>query len=156
VTTDPHGTAQQGMDRPEPATDLAAKLNRLFGLHRRPDGRRYTLRDVSKAVSDDGIPLSASYLSQLVTGRRENPSGAVLRGLARFFATDVSYFLGEPAQVELIEANLALQQVVRDRRVRDIAVRAAQLSPTSLRALAAFIDHLESSTPPSRARRSPL
>ncbi|MDQ1287030.1 MAG: hypothetical protein QG622_595 [Actinomycetota bacterium] len=132
---------------------LAEKLDRLFDLHRRPDGKKCSLRDVAKGVTEAGVPLSASYLSQLLTGQRDNPSGAVLQGLARYFRVDVGYFLGENEEVERIDAHLALIQVMRDREVRDIAVRAAQLTPASLRALTAFIEHLETSPASRRSRR---
>jgi transcriptional regulator with XRE-family HTH domain len=135
------------------ADSLAGKLGRLFDLHRRPDGRKYSLREVAKGVSEGGVPLSASYLSQLITGQRDNPSGAVLKGLARFFRVDVGYFLGEPGDVERIDAHLALRQVMRDREIRDLAVRASQLTPASLRALTAFIEHLETSPAAARRRR---
>lgn len=139
--------------RPESADSLADKLNRLLDLHRRPDGRRHSLRDVAKGVAKAGAPLSASYLSQLLTGQRDNPSGAVLQGLARFFRVDVGYFLGEPQDIERIDEHLALLQAMRDREVRDIVVRASRLTPDGLRALAAFIEHLETSPGMTRSGR---
>ena len=127
--------------RPRPQT-LAEKLDRLFAtLHAR--GRaRYSYRAVADAIQAHGGPtLSASYLWQLHTGRKDNPTKRQLEGLAAFFGVPPDYFFDDEAAARL-DAELALVAALRDAGVRRIALRAAGLSPRSLTVLAGLLDHL--------------
>lgn len=145
------GDGASGDDQP---MSLASKLRRLLDVHRRPDGKKFTLRDLEAAIpaatADDPegpVSVSYSYLSQLLSGARTNPTADVLRGLIRFFDVPPAYFLGRLDEVDDVEADLDLREAMRVTGVREIAVRAAKLSPAQKRALAAFLSHLED--PPS-------
>ncbi|MFB8281015.1 hypothetical protein [Nocardia colli] len=66
-------------------SDFAWQLNALFEQWQIDHGRSLTNREVADLAAAEGYPISASYLCQLRTGVRENPSPAVLSGLARVF-----------------------------------------------------------------------
>lgn len=82
--------------------------------------------------------ISPTYLWQLRTGRRDNPTYDNLIWLSRFFGVSPTYFFPEsetsrgalPAEVLL-----ALQ----DDAVRDIALRAAGLSEHSLKEISDMV-----------------
>lgn len=76
------------------AQPLSVKLRQLLDERRKPDGRRYTLDELSAATG-----LSPSYLKYLLSGQRDNPSKNALQLLATFFSVDPSYFFdvtGDP------------------------------------------------------------
>lgn len=78
---------------------FADKLNQLFETVRREDGSAYSLSDVASAVNSEGrTKLSASYLSELRTGRKDNPNVWVADALARFFGQPLEYFVDDEMQ----------------------------------------------------------
>ena len=150
MTTDRAG---HGAELSEQLT-LAEKIDRLFAT-RHPAGRGpYTLREVAELVTErelqkprrgDGEPvkISFSYLSQLRTGSKNNPSFRQLAALAEFFGVPTTYFTGSEPQVDQIDAELALTAAMRDRGIRDLVLRASHLTPAGLRALAGVLQGLE-------------
>ena len=98
---------------------FADKLNQLFETVRRDDGSAYSLNDVASAVNAEGrTKLSASYLSELRTGRKDNPNVWVADALARFFGQPLEYFVdddlaptartrGKPPHRAAVEADLS-------------------------------------------------
>ncbi|WP_280393626.1 hypothetical protein [Nocardia brasiliensis] len=66
-------------------SDFARQLNALFEQWQSDHGRLLTNREVADLATADGYPMSSSYLSQLRSGARDNPSTTVLSGLARVF-----------------------------------------------------------------------
>ncbi|WP_433574727.1 transcriptional regulator [Nocardia brasiliensis] len=66
-------------------SDFAEQLNALFEQWQIDNGQLLTNREVAELATAAGFPMSASYLSQLRSGARDNPSSAVLAGLARVF-----------------------------------------------------------------------
>ena len=130
--------------------ELARRLDQVLKTRVRPDGRSWTLRQVAEAVSETGVALSASYLSQLSKGRRVRPSGAILAALARFFEVPVTYFLpGSPEEVDTAQVSLELIRAMQRNDVREVAIRAANLPEPNVQALIAFIAHLETAAPPA-------
>jgi transcriptional regulator with XRE-family HTH domain len=133
---------------------LAEKLDRLFAT-RHPAGRGpYTLREVAELVTQrdlekprrggaEPVKISFSYLSQLRTGSKNNPSFRQLAALAEFFAVPTTYFTGSDPQVYQIDAELALTAAMRDRGIRDLVLRASHLTPAGLQALAGVLQGLE-------------
>ncbi len=119
---------------------LAEKLNHLFAtVHPRGRGE-YTLEEVAEEITRrQGVSISHTYIWQLRTGRRTNPSMNVLEALADFFGVKPSYFFDDEAAAR-IDAQLELLTAMRDASVRRIAVRAADLSPESLRSLTDLIE----------------
>ncbi len=72
---------------------LPERLKQLLVEKRKPDGDRYSYREVAEFTS-----LTPSYISHLVTGKRTNPSLDTLTALAKFFQVNVNYFYGEDSE----------------------------------------------------------
>jgi transcriptional regulator with XRE-family HTH domain len=123
-------------------TSLAERLDRLFRtVH--PAGRgEYTYDEVATAIRDSGTMISHTYVWQLRKGIRDNPTKRHLEGLAQFFGVPAAYFLDEDTAA--IDAQLELLSAMRDAPVRNIALRAADLSPSGIAAIQAMIEHARS------------
>ncbi|WP_019632533.1 helix-turn-helix domain-containing protein [Actinomadura atramentaria] len=130
---------------PEPAADpglLARRLEYLFQTKRADSGKPYThvqVADAINAAAGDKI-ISQAYINQLRRGVKTNPTRRHLAALADFFGVSVLYFFdGDPAtdhEGPRDEAELALQ----DEAVKNVAMRAAGLSPETLRMIQDMID----------------
>jgi transcriptional regulator with XRE-family HTH domain len=124
------------------APTLADKLTRLFStVH--PRGRpEYTSEEVADAIREQGGPtISATYIWQLRTGRRDNPTKKHLEALADFFGVSPSYFFDDEAAAR-IDAELELLAALREAPVRQVALRASGLSTQSLKAIAEMIERV--------------
>lgn len=120
---------------------LAEKLAYLFRVVH-PRGRgEYSYREVAQAINDagSGVTISASYLWQLRRGEKENPTIRHVEALARFFGVPAAYFLDDRATDEISE-QLALLAVMRDSEVREIALRASDLSDAALKMIKNVIE----------------
>jgi transcriptional regulator with XRE-family HTH domain len=132
------------VNQPEPARPktLADKLDYLFRTVR-PKGRgEYTYREVAQAINGapDGTTISASYLWQLRRGEKDNPTIKHIEALAKFFGVPASYFLDDQAAKE-ITAQLELLAAMRDNDVREIALRASDLSDAALHMIRNVIEN---------------
>ena len=77
-------------------SSFAEKLDRLFTTIRRPDGSQFRMSDVASAISAAGeVKLSASYLSELRSGRKDNPNIWVVNAIAEYFGQPIEYFVVE-------------------------------------------------------------
>ncbi|MBO0805845.1 MAG: helix-turn-helix transcriptional regulator [Nocardiopsaceae bacterium] len=111
---------------------LAERLEYLFRTVREPGRREYSNEEVATAIArDQGVTISASYIWYLRTGQRDNPTFRHLNALARFFGVPPAYFFDDDASAQ-VTAELALLTAMKDAGVRDVALRAAGLSPASL------------------------
>lgn len=121
---------------------LVAQLDRLFSTIPRPDGRGlWTNEEAAAAMTRGGVQTSAAYLSQLRTGKRDNPSARHLAAVAQLFEVPVDYFFN--AEVALkIDADLALVVAFRDAGVHQIALRAHGLSPEGLATVGQMVDYI--------------
>ena len=121
---------------------LAERLDRLFAAVHPADRSPYLLREVVAAVNESAGEdlLSVPYLSQLRRGERTEPSAAIVVGLARFFGVSPDYFFSDYSSTEADE-HLEVAAAMRDHAVRQVALRAAGLSPGALRAILGMIDH---------------
>jgi transcriptional regulator with XRE-family HTH domain len=125
--------------RPDDST-LAAKIDRLFHVVRRPNREPYSHEDVARACRDmTGESFSATYLWQLRTGRRNNPTKRHLEALANFFQVPPAYFFDDDRSAQ-IAAELDLLAAIRDNGVRQLALRAAELSPEGLRTITDVVE----------------
>jgi len=123
------------------SADLASKLDRLFQSAHGAHGSEYTYREVAEGiVNSGGSRISATYLWQLRTGLRANPSHKHIEGLAAFFGVPVSFFFDDERSGP--EMELELLTALRRVPVRQIAVRAADLSEESLDAIAVMVEHV--------------
>jgi transcriptional regulator with XRE-family HTH domain len=129
---------------------VAQKLQHLFGTVRKPDQREYSNEEVAAAIlRDQGEAISSSYIWYIRTGQRDNPTFKHLNALAKFFGVPPAYFFDDET-TNRVEAELALLTAMNDAGVRDIALRAAGLSPASLRTVReviARVSELEGKTP---------
>lgn len=120
---------------------IAVRLDRLFRTVHPKDRGPYTPGEVAAAINDAAGEnvISGTYVWQLRTGRRDNPTYRHLIALARFFGVSPMYFFDD-AETErgAIPAEVAL--ALQDDDVREIALRAAGLSERSLKAIRDLID----------------
>ncbi|MFD9962263.1 helix-turn-helix domain-containing protein [Amycolatopsis sp. NPDC058986] len=119
---------------------LADKIDRLFDVVRRPDRESYSHEEVAKACREaTGESFSTTYLWQLRTGRRDNPTKRHLEALAQFFGVPPAYFFDDEQSTKIAE-ELALLGALRDAGVRDVALRAVTLSADGLDTISDMID----------------
>jgi len=103
---------------------LAQQIQILFDAVTHPDGRPFTIREVS-----DEIDVSLAAISQMRSGRIKNPQLNTLRELCRFFDVPLRYF--EARTVEDCYAVLADARTDIQPQVSEITFRATQLSPAA-------------------------
>jgi transcriptional regulator with XRE-family HTH domain len=142
-------------DTPHPEGLFASRLDHLFRTVHPHDRGPYTPAEVAAAINaaeGDNV-ISATYMWQLKTGRRDNPTYKHVIALSRFFGVSPAYFF-EEAETErgAIPPEVAL--ALKDDAVRDLALRAAGLSEHSLTAIAGLVDSARALEAPSRQRRA--
>jgi len=129
-------------DTATPHPTLAEKLDRLFQTKRGPDGREYTYAEVATGITAKGIAtISAAYLCDLRNGTKENPRIKHLEALADFFAVPVTYFLDGDEAATRMYAQLAALPAQGNRGLQRIMLRAVDLSPETLEAVAQILEH---------------
>jgi transcriptional regulator with XRE-family HTH domain len=112
---------------------LAERLDHLFRTAHPENRGPYTAKEVAEAINlaagEDVI--SHSYVWQLRTGKKDNPTRKHIQALAAFFKVSPLYFFGEdddPVESEI-------KRALRDEHVRDTALLAAGLSEQTLKAI---------------------
>ncbi|GAA3838151.1 hypothetical protein GCM10022403_083320 [Streptomyces coacervatus] len=129
----------------EGRSTLAERLERLFDEIRPegPKGRRYTNDEVASALKEiePDLRVSGAYLSALRNGTKRNPSMDLMAVLAQFFRVSVSYFL-EPVSDTQTDAAVALARVGHNPEVRNLALRALELSPEGLAIVTQIVEHV--------------
>ncbi|MEV4427141.1 helix-turn-helix domain-containing protein [Streptomyces sp. R-07] len=124
---------------PTPSS-LSRKIDGLFRLVRRPDGLPFSNGEVATACREaTGVSFSTTYLWQLRTGRRNNPTKRHLEALADHFEVPVSYFFDDEHGAK-IAAEIELLGALRDAGVRSVALRAVGLSSEALGTVSDLID----------------
>lgn len=119
---------------------LADRLDRLFTtVH--PKGRGpYSYEEVASGIRRQGGPtISASYIWQLRTSAKDNPTKRHLEALSSFFGVKPAYFFDDE-ESEKIAAELDALAAMRDAGVRSVALRASGLSDKSLKIISEFIE----------------
>jgi transcriptional regulator with XRE-family HTH domain len=123
-----------------PASSFAARLDHLFATVHPPRRGEYSYREVAKSIEDAGGPtISASYLHQLRTGAKDNPTKRHIEALAGFFGVPASYFFDD-GDAARIDEELQLLAALRDSGVKQIAMRAAGLPPQGLESVRQMIE----------------
>ncbi|MFF4508946.1 helix-turn-helix domain-containing protein [Streptomyces sp. NPDC001401] len=129
----------------EARSTLAERLERLFDEIRPegPKGRRYTNDEVASALKgiEPDLRVSGAYLSALRNGTKRNPSMDLLVVLAQFFRVSVSYFI-EPVSDTQTDAEVALARVGHNPEVRNLALRALELTPEGLAIVTQIVEHV--------------
>lgn len=127
---------------------LAEKIDKLFTTVR-TQGREYTYQEVARGCSElSGGTFSKTYVWQLRTGQRDNPTKRHLEALAAFFRVPVAYFFDDEA-TERVDTQIALASALRHAGVRDIALRAMRMDDAgraSLLRILSEVSALQSST----------
>lgn len=122
------------------AASLAEKIDALFRVVRRPSHEQFSHEEVAKACREaTGESFSATYLWQLRTGRRDNPTKRHLEALAQFFQVPVAYFFDDERGAAIAK-ELELLGALRDAGVRSVALRAVNLSPQGVDTISDMID----------------
>ncbi len=112
------------------ADSFAARLNRLFDTIYPPGRGPYASSELVRAVECRGMELSAPYLSQLRSGRRENPSLETMELIAEFFGIRSDYFTGrDEAYRRRLEEELDWIDLSRNPDVRRLASALIELPP---------------------------
>lgn len=129
-------------DSASSSSTLADKIDALFRVVRRPNREQFSHEEVARACREaSGESFSATYLWQLRTGRRDNPTKRHLEALARFFDVPVMYFFDDE-QSAAIAKELELLGALRDAGVRNMALRAVDLSPDGVSTINDLIEVL--------------
>ena len=126
-----------------PSRDLLAdRLDHLFRTVHPRDRGPYTPAEVAEAINKAAGEkvISSTYVWQLRTGRRDNPTQKHLSALAAFFGVSPIYFFGD-AEANRDALPAGLIAALKDDDVRDMALRAAGLSARSLRAIRDMIEN---------------
>lgn len=132
------------------------RLNRLFETVHPPGRGPHSLHEVAKAINDEGeVKISSSYLSQLRSGQKTNPSAAAVAAMARFFRIRTDYFF-DAAYADDIDRDLENLAALRDAGVRRIATRTFDLSPDSRDTVSSLIESLRRAEGLSVGEASPL
>lgn len=123
------------------SVDFAGRLNHLFETIPGPDGKPYTNEAVVKGIEAAGeTTISKAYLSELRTGKKDNPTLKHMEALAGFFGVTPNYFFGDDEYTERVQAELNLLAKMRRAGVRDIALRASDLSDSNLSMIEAILE----------------
>jgi ESX-1-secreted protein regulator len=118
---------------------IAEKLDRLFRQVRPAGQAEFSYTAVAEAIrAQQGVSISHTYIWQLRTGRRANPTVQHLSALARFFGVPVAYFLDDEV-ARKVDDQLELLHSLRDAQVTEIALRAAHVSESSREAISEIV-----------------
>jgi transcriptional regulator with XRE-family HTH domain len=138
-------TASAAQTTPEddanPRGDLAQKIDHLLKTKHPENRGPYSMREaaslINKAAGDEVI--SHSYLGQLRSGKRDNPTMRQLAVLSAWFGVDVGYFFPDEISHQSAQ-NVDLADAIKDPEVRDLALSAAGLPKVALKALRGMVD----------------
>ena len=107
---------------------VAERLTLLFERYRQPNGKKWTYRQVAEWINErfgqDKEIISASYVFQLKSGARPNPSQKMLEWVAAFFNVDPGVLIAQ----NLEEGSLPdADEVVIRQALADSGLRHAML-----------------------------
>ncbi len=129
-------------ESPSPGRLLADRLDYLFRTVHPKDRGPYTPAEVAEAINAAAGErvISSTYVWQLRTGRRDNPTQKHLSALASFFGISPMYFF-QQAEADRSAVPPELVAALRNDEVRDMALRAVGLSDRALRAIKDMIEN---------------
>jgi transcriptional regulator with XRE-family HTH domain len=128
-------------DNSRRGSQLADRLDHLFRTMHPKDRGPYTPAEVASGINEavGERTISSTYIWQLRTGRRDNPTQKHLSALATFFGVSPMYFFEEPEGSRDL-GSPELVAALKDDDVREMALRAAGLSERSLHAIREMIE----------------
>ncbi|NKY42937.1 hypothetical protein [Nocardia cerradoensis] len=113
---------------------FADRFNNVISQWEQVHGTRMTNRALAFRVTQAGHPVSATYLSQLRSGNRDNPSQALVETVARVLAVESTRFNdggpGDPAPGDDL-----VSSALDDPALRRLLTTAAGLSASSIELL---------------------
>ena len=116
--------------------ELARRVQWLFANKCKPDGKKYSQRDVAREGA-----LSPTTVSRVVSGENTNPSVEIVNAFAKTFGVPFQYFdLTESA--ELAERRLKLDEALQASGVEGIALRSNGLTPEGLDLIKSLADRV--------------
>ncbi len=129
-------------DVPQGHGTLAERIEYLF-QHMHPANRGpYTIEEVVEGIRAQGGPtISYNFLHALRRGTRDNPTKQHLEALATWFQVPVAYFFDDDVSTR-VRSQIKLLAAMRSNAVRHIALRASELTPEGLSALADIIENV--------------
>jgi transcriptional regulator with XRE-family HTH domain len=120
---------------------FAVLLNHLFATRLAPQGRPFTLTEVSKATG-----LSVPYLSLLRKGTIGAVSLQRAEALARFFQVSLDYFRTDVLPDEMLQAlskDTLMQEALAQPLVREVALRAGKVGAAQRALVLQMLEHAE-------------
>lgn len=134
--------AEQGTGE-QRGRSLAEKLEHLLSVTARAGHKAPSNEDVATAINIAAgeKTISATYVWQLRTGRKTNPTMRHLEALAQYCGVSAAYFLNDDESVK-IDEQLALLDALKQSDARNIALRSTELSESSRQAVSNMIDQL--------------
>jgi transcriptional regulator with XRE-family HTH domain len=155
-----------GDGEPRSVTDqhpvsLQARLEVLFERTPNPEtGKRYTAAQVEAAVRKQverlrpeerqGRGISATYVWQLLTGKRSNPTLRHLQSLAEVFGVPVTYFVDDDATSGSLQETAELARLAHAAGVQDIMYRAVGTDDNTLRLVRDLLKYAQDRRGPDR------
>ncbi|MEU3225901.1 XRE family transcriptional regulator [Streptomyces sp. NPDC006976] len=122
---------------------LAEKLERLLRMTAPAGQKAPSNEEVATAINIAAgeKTISATYVWQLRTGRKTNPTMRHLEALAHYCGVNAAYFLSDEESAK-VDEQLALLDALKDSDAQNIALRSTGLSESSRQAVSNMIDQL--------------
>lgn len=120
---------------------VAQRLDLLFEIAKEKAGRKLAAGTVADGINAEAGEkvIDQTYVWQLRTGRKDNPSYNVLVQLARYFGVSPMFFFPDDLEQAV---GPDLQAALSDERIRDLVLSATGLSDQSVDALIAMTKHV--------------
>lgn len=125
---------------PDPGL-LATRLEHLIATVHPGNRGPYTNEEIADGVNKKAgwQATSITGIWQLRKGARRGPEFPRIVAIANFFGVKPEYFYDDDV-ARTTDEQLAVLAAMRDKDVRDVALRSSRLSPNSLAAVKAMID----------------
>ncbi|MGA9312941.1 MAG: helix-turn-helix domain-containing protein [Pseudonocardiaceae bacterium] len=129
------------MAHPSDGRTLADKLDTLIKTVQ-PLRREYTNDEVARGCTEVGQgTFSKTYVWQLRTGQRDNPTKRHLEALAAFFGVPATYFFDDDTAAR-VDSQLALATALRDAGIRDAALRISNLDDANRQSILRIVQEI--------------
>jgi transcriptional regulator with XRE-family HTH domain len=125
---------------------LAKQIQLLFEVRRHPEGRAYTMQEVSNVTG-----ISVAAISQMRNDKINNPQLQTLRALCKFFDVPLRYF--ETRTIDECYAIFKGDNQPPALEVNEIAFRASSLSEAAQRDILNMIKWVQAAEKQRRSSR---
>lgn len=123
-------------------TQIAQRLDHLFAITKRPDGRKKTNEELADHITAyTGKPCRRVWVSRLRKGEVD-VSASRLEAIADFFKVNVSYFT-DPEVAKVVDAEMDVAVALRQLEANGLQLRQlTQLHPDDAPLVAAMLERL--------------